>query len=192
MMTKSRIAIFASGSGSNAEEFFKHFQRHSSAEVVLLLSNNASAYALERAKNYNIPTVVFTKEEFTKTQAVLDALKHHEVTHVVLAGFLWLIPEYLIRAFPHRVVNIHPALLPKFGGKGMYGMKVHESVRINNEIETGITIHEVNEKYDDGKVLFQATCIVDPLDTPDQIAGKVHQLEYQYYPIVVEKWLQSS
>ena len=189
IMTKFRIAIFASGTGTNAEEIFKYFQDHLSIEVVLLLSNNRNAYALERARKRNVATITFTKQEFYDTQYVLSQLQQHGITHLVLAGFMWLIPQHLIKEFSGRIINIHPALLPKFGGKGMYGMKVHESVKAMGETETGITIHDVNEKYDDGKILFQAKCVVDTNDTPEQIANKVHELEYRYFPKVVEKWI---
>lgn len=189
MKPRSRIAIFASGSGTNAEEIIKYFQHHPSVEVALLLSNNPDAYALVRAKNHKIETKVFTKIQFRESDDVLNLLAAAGITHIVLAGFLWLIPSNLIKAFPSRIVNIHPALLPKFGGKGMYGMKVHEAVKASTESETGITIHEVNERYDEGRVLFQATCKVQPTDTPDQIAKNIHQLEHAHYPQVIEKWI---
>lgn len=191
-MTNYKIAIFASGSGSNAEEIFKHFQHHTEIEVVLLLSNNPMAYALQRAQKFNVATNVFSKTEFRTTEIVLEWLTEKNVTHVVLAGFLWLVPHYLLKAFPHRIINIHPALLPKFGGAGMYGMKVHEAVKAAEEKETGITIHEVNEHYDEGKTLFQARCTVEPSDSAEQIATKIHQLEYQHYPAVIEKWIYGT
>jgi len=184
-----RIAIFASGSGTNAEEIFKHFQHHTTIEVSALLSNNPKAYALERAKKYGKPTLVFDRKQIRETQEVVEWLKEMEITHIVLAGFLWLVPENLIRAFPGKIINIHPALLPKFGGKGMYGMKVHEAVKAACENETGITIHEVNEKYDDGKILFQGICQVSPSDTPEDIASNVHTLEHAWYPKVIEDWI---
>jgi phosphoribosylglycinamide formyltransferase-1 len=186
---KSKIAIFASGSGTNAEEIMKHFQSHPSIEVVLLLSNNAQAYALERSKKFSVPSKVFTRVELRETKDVLIWLQKYSVTHLVLAGFMWLVPDYLVKSFPGKIVNIHPALLPKFGGKGMYGMHVHEAVKTAGEKETGITIHEVNEHYDEGKILFQATCQVNSNDTPDEIAQKVHQLEHTHYPWVIEEWI---
>lgn len=189
-MPKSKIAIFASGSGTNAEEIFKYFQHHNTIEVSVLLSNNPSAYALQRAKNFSVPAYSFSREQFKDPVYLLNILTKHEVTHIVLAGFLWLIPDYLIKAFPSRIINIHPALLPKFGGKGMYGKIVHEAVRASGEKETGITIHEVNDKYDDGKVIFQDKCAVSKDDTPDQIAEKVHALEYKHYPKVIERWIE--
>lgn len=186
---KFKIAILASGSGSNAEEIFKYFKNHPAIEVALLLSNNPTAYALQRAKKFNIPSGAFTREEFKEGTKIQSWFLENKITHVVLAGFLWLIPDYLINNFPNRIVNIHPALLPKFGGKGMYGMKVHEAVKANLEFETGITIHEVNEHYDEGKVIFQASCPVTNDDTPESIAKKVHALEYEHFPRVIEQWI---
>ncbi len=188
-MKEYRIAIFASGSGTNAEEILKRFQHHPSIEVVLLLSNNPEAYALERSKKFNVPAQVFTRTLFRESEEVLTWLTERNVTHLVLAGFMWLVPDYLIKDFPGRIINIHPALLPKFGGKGMYGMHVHAAVKAAGEKETGITIHEVNERYDEGKILFQATCSVAGTDTPEQVAQKVHQLEYAHYPRVIEEWI---
>lgn len=188
-MKQYRIAIFASGSGTNAEEILKRFQNHDSIEAVLLLSNNPQAYALERAKKFNVPSNVFNRSTFRESEEVLTWLKEKKVTHLVLAGFMWLVPAYLIKAYPGKIVNIHPALLPKFGGKGMYGMHVHEAVKTTGEKETGITIHEVNERYDEGKILFQTKCQINPSDTPDDIAHKVHQLEYAHYPHVIEEWI---
>lgn len=188
----NRLVIFASGSGTNAEEIFKHFQHHSAIKVSALLSNNPEAYALQRAANYGVPTKIFNRQQFRETDEVVRWLKEKELTHIVLAGFLWLIPENLIRTFPAKIINIHPALLPKFGGKGMYGMKVHEAVKAAGETETGITIHEVNEHYDEGRILFKAICPVMPEDTPEAIADKVHQLEYFWYPKVIEDWIINS
>ncbi len=187
MNQKYRIAILASGSGSNAEEIIKYFADHRLIKVELILSNNPRAFVLDRAKKFNIPTLVFTKEEFSTK--VPEWLLENGITHIVLAGFLWLIPPALLTAYPNKIINIHPALLPKFGGKGMYGMKVHESVKNANEIETGITIHLINEKYDEGPILYQGKCEVLTTDTPDQIADKVHNLEYACYPKTIEKWI---
>jgi phosphoribosylglycinamide formyltransferase-1 len=190
MKSDIRIAIFASGSGTNAEEIMKYFQHNSSVNVVLLLSNNPEAYALERAKKFNVPSRVFNREQWKSTECVLEWLTEKKVTHIVLAGFLWLVPTTLIKAFPGKIVNIHPALLPKHGGKGMYGMKVHEAVKTAGDTETGISIHVVNEHYDEGELLFQAKCPVDDSDTPVTIAQKVHQLEYKHFPSVIEQWLK--
>ena len=180
------IAIFASGSGSNAEEIMKHFQRHPHAQVALVISNNASAYVLERAKKFHIKSLIFSRQKLVETSLVDEVLKTHHIDFIVLAGFMLLFPVRLIRKFPDKILNIHPALLPKYGGKGMYGMHVHQAVVDNRENETGITIHMVNEKYDEGRIIFQATCAVDPSDTPDDVAKKVHQLEYAHYPVVIE------
>ena len=187
---KARIAIFASGSGTNAEEIFKYFQHHPTIKVVTLLSNNAEAFALERAKKYGTPTFVFDRKQFRETQQVLEWLHKNEVTHIVLAGFMWLVPDYLIKTFANRIINIHPALLPKFGGKGMYGMHVHAAVKAAVEKETGITIHEVNEHYDEGQIIFQAKCEVSPSDSIDEIAEKVHALEHAHYPKIIEMWIK--
>lgn len=191
-MHKVRLAVFLSGNGSNAEAIFKYFEKSDAVKTVLVLSNNPAAFGLKRAEKYNIPVRVFTKVQFRESGEVVQWLRDAGVTHVVLAGFLWLIPEKLIKAYPQRIINIHPALLPKFGGKGMYGMKVHEAVKQSGEQVTGITIHEVDEKYDEGKIVFQAQCDVLTSDTPLQISAKVQQLEHVYYPRVIEEWITSS
>jgi phosphoribosylglycinamide formyltransferase 1 len=189
MLKQARLAIFISGSGSNAEEIFSHFRNHPSVKVEMVLSNNPDAYGLERARKFSIPSSVFKREQFRESGEVLQWLQDAGITHIVLAGFLWLVPSYLIKAFPHRIINIHPALLPRFGGKGMYGMKVHEAVKASADAQSGITIHEVDEKYDEGRTLFQAFCEIDPLDTPKEIAEKVQRLEHLHYPRVIEKWV---
>ena len=190
MTPKYRIAIFASGNGSNAEEIVKFFKDHPSIRIDIIVSNNPNAFVLERAKNHGIPTLVLTRKEFQET--VASTMLSLNITHIVLAGFLWLIPTSLLQKFPNRIINIHPALLPKYGGKGMYGMKIHESVRSANETETGITIHIVDEKYDEGTILYQHRCNITPADTPQQIAEKVHGLEYTWYPRIIEKWITES
>ncbi len=182
-----KIAIFASGNGSNAENIIKYFTGNERVKIALILSNNPRAYVVERAQNHHIPYVVFTSKELKETPVVIDKLKEFDIDYIVLAGFLLLIPTTIIRAFPGRIINIHPALLPKFGGKGMYGSLVHEAVRQSGDTETGISIHFVNEKYDEGAVLFQARCVVAPEDTAETIAHKVHQLEYRYFPEIIEK-----
>ncbi|HEY9008271.1 phosphoribosylglycinamide formyltransferase [Ohtaekwangia sp.] len=191
MSKKYHLAVFASGSGTNAEKIFQHFKDHASIDVVLLLSNHAQAYALQRARNAGIETRVFDRQQFREQTVILDWLQEKNVTHIVLAGFLWLIPTYLTRAFPHKIINIHPALLPKHGGKGMYGMNVHNAVKHAGDTETGITIHAVDDNYDEGKIIFQASCPVHTGDTPEQIAEKVHALEYTHYPRVIEQWIQN-
>ncbi len=191
-MTKSRIAIFASGNGTNAEALFKYFQHHEAIDVVVLMSNNPQAYALTRAEHFGIPTKVFDRNTLKDAETILTWLEEYNVTHIVLAGFLWLIPEYLIKNFPRRIINIHPALLPKYGGKGMYGMRVHEAVRNSGDMETGITIHLIDEKYDEGEVLLQARCPIEQSDTPVDIANKVHALEHKFFPYVIEKTINDN
>ncbi len=186
-----RIAIFASGNGSNAEAIMNYFSLHAQIQIAIVLSNNENAYALERAKKFNVPTKVFDRSQFQENSEVLNWLKEFDVTHLVLAGFLWLLPKRLIQAFPNKIINIHPSLLPKFGGKGMYGMNVHEAVKAANEKETGITIHEVNAKYDEGKIIVQASCPIKVGDTVDAILAKVNALEHEYYPRTIEQWILS-
>ena len=191
-MKKENIAIFASGNGSNAEKFFEYFRNHQSIKVSCLISNNKTAFALTRAENNGIPSMWFGRNEFKEGIKIQNYLERHNISFIVLAGFMWLVPGYLIESFPDRIVNIHPALLPKHGGKGMYGHHVHEAVIENNEDESGITIHYVNEVYDDGKILFQAKCKVIPGDDANSLATRIHQLEYQYYPIVVDAILSGK
>lgn len=181
-----RIAIFASGSGSNAENIIRFFQSSKTAVVTRVLTNNQRAKVLERCKNLKIKSLTFDRTDFFSSKKVLNVLKN-EADFIVLAGFLWKVPSNIIDAFPNKIVNIHPALLPKYGGKGMYGMNVHKAVKENNEAETGITIHFVNENYDEGAVIFQAKTALSKDDTPESIAEKVHQLEYEHFPKVIEK-----
>jgi phosphoribosylglycinamide formyltransferase 1 len=182
-----KLAILASGSGSNAENIARYFQNHPKIEVSLILSNKKDAFVLERAKNLQIPAFTFNRHEFYETNEVLNLLTQFQVDWIILAGFLWLIPDNLIEKYNNRMVNIHPALLPKYGGKGMYGEKVHQAVVENRETESGITIHKVNQHYDEGQVVFQAKCKVEPNDNAEQVAAKVHVLEYQHFPKVIEK-----
>jgi phosphoribosylglycinamide formyltransferase-1 len=189
-MGEKRIALFASGSGTNAQNIIEYFTENEEVMVDSVWTNNPEAYVLERARKFGVDTFMFTKEEFRNTNKVLDELKKRKVDLIVLAGFLWLIPVNLIQNF--RIINIHPALLPKYGGKGMYGMKVHQAVVENKETESGISIHFVNEKYDEGKIIFQAKCPVLPTDSPDEVAEKVHRLEYKYFPEVIEKVLHAG
>jgi phosphoribosylglycinamide formyltransferase-1 len=181
--------VFASGSGTNAEEIFKHFASHSQIAVKGLLTNNPDAKVIGRARNHDIPYVVFNRTEFSNSDHMLKILDQWETNAIVLAGFLWLIPLYLIDRYPDNILNIHPALLPKYGGKGMYGMHVHKAVLDANEEESGITIHLVNKEYDKGRILFQKRCQVDQTDTPETLASKIHQLEHEYYPQLIEQWL---
>lgn len=182
-----KIAVFASGSGSNAQKIIEYFQNQPHAEVALVLSNNPNAGVLERAASFGVPTYVFNRSTFYNTNEVIQELQNHQITFVVLAGFLWLTPANLVQAYPHRIINIHPALLPKFGGKGMYGHFVHEAVVQAGESESGITIHYVNEHYDEGQIIFQARCALDKDDTPDEVAHKVQVLEHQHFPEVIAK-----
>ena len=182
-----KVALFASGSGSNVQNISEYFQSNPHVGINLVLSNNPNAYVLERAKKLGIPTHVFTRDTFYNTREVVKILEEAQTDFIVLAGFLWLVPQNLIHAFPNRIINIHPALLPKYGGKGMYGSKVHEAVILNGEKESGITIHYVNEHYDEGSVIFQASCTINPDDSPESLAEKVHQLEYEYYPKIIEQ-----
>jgi len=177
----SNIAIFASGSGTNAENIIRYFCNHPLIRVTLVATNNPNAYVIGRAKMLAVPVVVFSLEEL-RNGVLLNLLKLNSIDLIVLAGFIKLVPEQVINAFPGRIVNIHPALLPAYGGKGMYG---------NGERESGITIHYVNNRYDEGDIIFQAKCEVNPSDTPDTLAQKVHVLEYQHYPRVIESLLTS-
>lgn len=181
-----RIVILASGSGTNAENIIKYFQNSKKEEVTLVLSNKKDAKVLGRAERLGITNESFTRADFTENGKVLEILKN-KADYVILAGFLWKIPTEIIEAFPNEIINIHPALLPKYGGKGMYGMHVHEAVVENNETESGITIHYVNENYDEGAIIFQKSFEVLPTDTADDVASKVHVLEYAHFPEVIEK-----
>lgn len=183
---KINIAILASGSGTNAENIGNYFSKHDRIQVSHILSNKKDAYVHERAKKLRIPSSTFSKQEF-KNDAFLDQLQ--SIDYVILAGFLWLIPAYLIKAFPNKIINIHPALLPKYGGKGMYGHHVHKAIIDAKEIESGITIHLVNEEYDKGKILFQAKCKVTEDDSPDSLAQKIHALEHKYFPKIIEEYI---
>ena len=185
-----KIAIFASGSGSNAENIINYFKNDTENVVKIVFCNKPDAYVLERAKRLNVPTFVFGREEFSHSDLVLSELKRLDIDLIVLAGFLWKVPDAIIEAYENRVINIHPALLPSYGGKGMYGMKVHEAVIAAGERESGITIHYVNNHYDEGTTIFQAKCEVLPADTPDEVATKVHALEYAHYPHVIEDLLK--
>ena len=185
-----RIVIFASGSGSNAENLIKYFKTKSDASVILVLTNNPHAKVLDRCKTLETSALSFNRVAFTKTNDVFNILKSTNPDLIVLAGFLWKFPENILNAFPNKVINVHPALLPKFGGKGMYGINVHEAVITNKETETGITIHYVNENYDEGATIFQATCPVLSTDTAADVAAKIHELEMEHFPLVVEKLLK--
>ncbi len=188
----TRIAIFASGSGTNAENIINYFKENKKIEVGCIISNKKDAFVLERAKNLNIPSAFFSKEEFNSTSKVIEYLIQSKINFIVLAGFLLKVPQNLLNLFPQNIINIHPALLPKFGGKGMYGDNVHKAVVEANETESGITIHYVNENYDEGAIIFQAKCKVEQNDTYDMVAQKVHKLEYEYFPQIIEDLLQKK
>jgi phosphoribosylglycinamide formyltransferase 1 len=187
---KKRIAIFASGSGSNAQKIMEHFKRSSEAEVVLILTNNPQAYVLQRADNFEVPSHIFTRAEFYKSDDVIKLLKNLQVDIIVLAGFLWLVPLSLLKAFPNKIINLHPALLPKYGGAGMYGDHVHNAVLANHEEESGITIHFVDEKFDEGEIIHQSKFKIEPGDNLEMIKFKGQQLEHQHFPKVVENLLK--
>ncbi|MBX7183008.1 MAG: phosphoribosylglycinamide formyltransferase [Bacteroidia bacterium] len=183
-----KLAIFASGNGSNAQQIIAYLESHPTLRIGLVVSNKENAGVLEKAEKLGIPTRVLPKPDWVNESIVLDLLKSFEIEGIVLAGFLLKIPAFLVQAFPGRILNIHPALLPKFGGKGMYGMHVHEAVKNSGDRITGITIHEVNEVYDQGKIVFQASCEVLETDTAEAIAGKVQQLEHLHFPGVVASY----
>ena len=185
-----KIAIFASGNGSNAERITQYFSEKKIADVCLILTNNQNAGVLERAKKLNVPAVVFNRNDFSNTNKINDLLVANKIDLVVLAGFLWLVPLNILQTFHNQIVNIHPALLPKYGGKGMYGAHVHEAIIEAGDKQSGITIHYVNEKYDEGQVIFQATVDIESTDTPDRLASKIHELEYAHFPVVIEKVIQ--
>ena len=189
---KKNIAIFASGSGTNAENIIRYFQENDLIRVALVLSNRSDAYVLERAHRLQVPSEVFLKEDWVSGEQILALLHEYHIDFIVLAGFLVRVPERLLHAYPDKIINIHPALLPKFGGKGMYGDRVHEAVVAAGEKESGITIHYINEHYDEGNAIFQATCPVFPTDSPDDVAKKVHALEYEHFPQVIEQVLRNK
>jgi phosphoribosylglycinamide formyltransferase-1 len=186
-----KILIFASGSGTNAENIIQYFEKNNAVSVVAVFTNNSNAKVIDRAKKFQVPTVIFSKDELN-TRKTLQLIFDFHPDLIVLAGFLLKFPENIIKAYPNRVINIHPALLPKFGGKGMYGMHIHNAVIENKEIETGITIHYVNENYDEGNIIFQQSVSLSETDTPESVAAKIHTLEQQYFPEVIEKLLTSN
>ena len=187
----TNIAIFVSGSGTNCENIIRHFTDSKNVKIALVLSNRSDAYALVRAEKYNIPAVVLPKTDFYKEEQLLGLMQTYAIDFIVLAGFLLMIPDFLIRAYNRRMVNLHPALLPKFGGKGMYGHHVHEAVKAAGETETGMTVHWVSSICDGGEIIAQYRTPINPEDTPDDIAAKEHILEQKYFPTVIEQVLQS-
>ncbi|WP_455170033.1 phosphoribosylglycinamide formyltransferase [Aegicerativicinus sediminis] len=187
-----RIVIFASGSGSNAENIITYFQNNGNAEVVQVLTNNPQATVLDRCKRLKVSAFSFNRTAFYTKDHVLSHTQQLNPDLIILAGFLWKVPENFVHAFPNKIINIHPALLPKYGGKGMYGHHVHEAVVNNKETETGITIHFVNEHYDEGNIIFQVSCEVNPYDSAEDVASKIHELEMIHFPNVIESILTSN
>lgn len=191
-MRKKRLAVFASGNGSNAENIIRYFQADDrNAEVALVVCNKSDAKVLERAEKLGVPAIVVPRRDFNNEDFMTGLLRDNGIDFIVLAGFLLMIPDFLIKLYPEKIVNIHPSLLPKYGGKGMYGSHVHEAVVAAGEKESGITIHMVDENCDGGRIIFQANVPVTPEDTPDDVAAKVHALEYEHFPQVIEKTLDS-
>ncbi len=184
------LAIFASGSGTNAEKIMEYFEYNEQVSVSVIFSNKSDAFVIERAENFGVPTEVFDKQQFSDTQ-FSRRLDLYQVDYIVLAGFLWKIPEHLLQAFPDKIINIHPALLPKYGGKGMYGNRVHTAVLQSDDMKSGISIHLVNENYDEGRILFQAECGILTTDLVEDIAMRIHKLEHQHFPRVIEEYIQS-
>lgn len=187
---KKRIAIFASGSGSNAQRIMEHFKKHHDAEVAIILTNNQEAYVLQRADNFEIPTHIFDRQEFYQTGNIVNLLKSLNIDIIVLAGFMWKVPDSLLLAFPNKIINIHPALLPKHGGQGMYGDHVHKAVIADGDEESGITIHFVNENFDEGEIIHQSRFRIEKDDDLQMIKFKGQQLEHQHYPRIVEQLLK--
>lgn len=187
-----KIVIFASGNGSNAENIIRYFHRSGKAEVKAVFSNNKKAPVLKKAHQLGVKAIHFDKQAIYHSNEILNLLKDIDPDLIVLAGFLWIFPARILKKFPNRVINLHPALLPKYGGKGMYGMKVHHAVLADKELESGISIHYVNEQYDKGELLFQKKIKVDPLYSAEELAHKIHELEYKYFPQVIEQLLFSG
>jgi len=189
MSSHVHLAIFASGNGSNAEAIIRYFDGHTRIRVSDIYCNNPEAYVIERARQHHIPCTVFGKMDLAPGGKVHQSLVQRPVRYIALAGFLWLIPGFLAEAYTNRILNIHPALLPKFGGKGMYGQKVHEAVIAAGETQSGITIHTIDEVYDRGRPVFQADCPVFGYDTPETLARRIHELEHRHYPLVIEAFI---
>ena len=187
-----KIVIFASGSGSNTENIIRHFENSKNIKVAAVFSNKRNARVLRRAYDLDVQALYFDRDAFYHSNDVLHVLKDIDPHLIVLAGFLWMVPKNIIENFPNRIINVHPALLPNYGGKGMYGMRVHEAIITNKEKESGITIHFVNEHYDEGEHIFQAKTIIETHDSPESLASKINELEHHHFPLVIEKLLQKD
>lgn len=187
-----RIVIFASGSGTNAQRIAEYFSKNAQVSLKRIYCNRPDAFVIKRAENLQIPALVFDRQELYESDSVMNQILDDKPDLIVLAGFLWLIPDKIIEKFRNRIINIHPALLPKFGGKGMYGNRVHEAVIASGEAKSGISIHYVNERYDEGDIIFQASCSVEKSDTPESLANKIHKLEYEHYPKIIAGLLHLS
>ncbi|MCC9167757.1 phosphoribosylglycinamide formyltransferase [Pontibacter harenae] len=186
---KKNIVIFASGSGSNAQRLMEYFEHHPEIQVAALFANNPKAYALKRAETFHVPALLFNREAFYTSDTVLEQVQTFEPDLIVLAGFLWLVPQNFLRAFPNKIINIHPALLPNYGGRGMHGLNVHTAVVTAGDKESGITIHHINEEYDQGEFILQERCPVHENDTPEDLAARILKLEHEHLPRVVERLL---
>ena len=191
-MKVKNLAIFASGSGTNADKIIDYFSDREDVKIHTVYTNKIGIGALDVAKKHNIPSLPFNKSEFYESDTIIKDLQMKNTSLIVLAGFLWLIPKSLIRAYKDKIINIHPALLPDYGGKGMYGMKVHSAVSENGDSETGITVHFVNEKYDEGAIISQIRCPIHPHDAPDNIANKVQKVEHEYFPMIIDQLLENK
>ncbi|TVQ93871.1 MAG: phosphoribosylglycinamide formyltransferase [Bacteroidetes bacterium] len=189
---KNNVAIFASGSGTNAQNMIEYFRNHDAIKISLIVSNNPDAFVLKRAEKEKMPKVILSGKDWEEKGKAAKVLQDHQIDFIVLAGYLRLLPSWLIRQYPGKIVNIHPALLPAYGGKGMYGEHVHRAVIASGDKQSGISIHLVNEEYDKGAIIFQARCPVLPSDTPETLAARIHELEYEHYPRVVEKVIMSN
>jgi phosphoribosylglycinamide formyltransferase-1 len=191
MREQKKIVVFASGNGTNAENLIRYFQKHPLAKIVAVFTNNEKAGVIRRTKNLGIACKIFDRHQFTKANDLINELNAYQTDLIVLAGFLWKIPKQLIQQYPKRIINIHPALLPDFGGKGMYGQKVHEAVIRSGVLQSGISIHLVNENYDEGEIIFQAKVNIENNDDAESLAAKIHLLEYKHFPQVVERYLST-
>lgn len=187
-----KIVIFASGSGSNTENIIRYFENSENIKVAAVFSNKRNARVLRRAYDLDVQALHFDRDSFYHSNDVLHVLKDIDPDLIILAGFLWMVPKNIIENFPNRIINVHPALLPNYGGKGMYGMRVHEAIITNKEKESGITIHFVNEHYDEGEHIFQAKTIIETHDSPESLASKINELEHHHFPLVIEKLLQKD